>query len=76
MVVCKYKNICSGYPYMCDTCRNNKSKKRNYYIPGIPYIPDPKIRWCYPASFDDSLKTVHIHSNKTKVKKKNYYKKK
>ena len=33
MVKCPYKNDCTSYPYKCDTCRHNTSKKKDYYEP-------------------------------------------
>jgi len=33
MVKCPYKDDCTSYPYKCDTCRHNTSKKKDYYEP-------------------------------------------
>lgn len=39
-VICPYKDKCSSFPDKCDTCRNNKGTKKDYYEPDYqPYIP-------------------------------------
>ena len=77
MIDCQYKDVCSSYPFRCDTCRHNKSKKKDYYepddyYPWVPYIP--WRQWPYDIIWCDSGKTLHITSGK-KNKKRDYYQK-
>ena len=75
---CPYKDNCTSYPWRCDTCRHNKSKKKDYYEPDYDYwhwsppwpgYPYPYI-WCSITTNPNPNETIMYKSSK----KKNYYK--
>lgn len=54
-VECPYKETCSDFPNLCQSCRNNVCRKRSYYIPDYPII------WWQP--YQPWSGTTYIYSN-------------
>ena len=38
-IECQYKQNCISYPHKCNTCSNNKTQKKDYYVPENPWYP-------------------------------------
>ena len=82
MIECPHKDDCTSYPHRCNTCRHNKSKKKDYYEPDIYYRPYiPYWEWPYTwITLDNTdittgdTSSIKLTSTTSKKRKKNYYK--